>query len=84
MTILNLISHLKRILKNCFNLHEDAFKSYLEFFYLDARFGVLSLLPNLLQGYGWNPGNRIYNWFGEVMEQKTGSKDITFSEVSID
>ena len=51
-------------------------------FYLDARFGVLSLLPNLLQGYGWNPGNRIYNWFGEVMEQKTGSKDITFSEVS--
>nr|XP_022306873.1 uncharacterized protein LOC111113157 isoform X3 [Crassostrea virginica] len=49
--------------------------------FLDARFGVLSLLPNLLQGYGWNPGNRIYNWFGEVMEQKTGNKDITFSEL---
>ncbi|XP_061186008.1 uncharacterized protein LOC133194074 isoform X5 [Saccostrea echinata] len=49
--------------------------------FLDAKFGVLSLLPNLLSGYGWNPGNRIYNWFGEKMEQKMGNKDVTFGEL---
>ncbi|XP_048754204.1 uncharacterized protein LOC125665551 isoform X4 [Ostrea edulis] len=49
--------------------------------FLDAKFGVFSLLPNLLSGYGWNPGNRIYNWFGEMMEQAMGNKDITFGEL---
>lgn len=49
----------------------------------DAKFGVLSLLPNLLTGYGWNPGNRIYNWFGEVIEKKMGNKDVTFGEVCV-
>eukprot|EP00105_Crassostrea_gigas_P043528 XP_019927676.1 PREDICTED: uncharacterized protein LOC105340042 isoform X3 [Crassostrea gigas] len=49
--------------------------------FLDAKFGVLSLLPNLLTGYGWNPGNRIYNWFGEVIEKKMGNKDVTFGEL---
>lgn len=49
--------------------------------FLDAKFGVLSLLPNLLTGYGWNPGNRIYNWFGEVIEKKMGNKDLTFGEL---
>lgn len=34
---------------------------------LDAKFGILSLLPNLLTGYGWNPAARLYNWFGELL-----------------
>lgn len=64
----------------------DTFKltcSFFNIFVSDAKFGVLSLLPNLLTGYGWNPGNRIYNWFGEVMEKKTGNKDVTFGEVCV-
>lgn len=52
------------------------------FFYKDATFGVLSLLPNLLSGYGWNPGMKLYNWMGEVIEKKMGNKDITFGEVN--
>lgn len=47
---------------------------------LDAKFGILSLLPNLLTGYGWNPAARLYNWFGELLEKKMGNKDVTFYE----
>lgn len=49
----------------------------------DASFGYLSLLPNLLRGYGWNPGNRIYEWFGMVIAKKTNDPDITFGEVNM-
>lgn len=52
------------------------------YFFKDAKFGVLSLLPNLLSGYGWNPGLKLYNWMGEVIEKKVGNKDITFGEVN--
>lgn len=51
------------------------------FSHTDARFGYLSLLPNLIGGYGWNPGTRAYHWLGELMAQKTGNPDITFSQV---
>ncbi|XP_065930254.1 uncharacterized protein [Magallana gigas] len=47
---------------------------------LDAKCGILSLLPNLLTRYGWHPGNRFYNWFGELLEKKMGNKDVTFDE----
>lgn len=56
--------------------------SIVYFFFKDAKFGVLSLLPNLLSGYGWNPGLKLYNWMGEVIEKKVGNKDITFGEVN--
>ncbi|XP_050394210.1 uncharacterized protein YqhO-like, partial [Patella vulgata] len=49
--------------------------------FLDHRCGYCSLLPNLLSGYGWNPGKKIFNWFGDKMEKKTGNPDITFKEV---
>lgn len=49
--------------------------------FLDASFGYLSLLPNLIRGYGWNPGKRIYDWFGEALAKKTKNPDITFSEL---
>uniref|UniRef100_A0A8W8MC69 PNPLA domain-containing protein n=1 Tax=Magallana gigas TaxID=29159 RepID=A0A8W8MC69_MAGGI len=47
---------------------------------LDAKCGILSLLPNLLTRYEWHPGNRFYNWFGELLEKKMGNKDVTFDE----
>ncbi|KAL8564383.1 hypothetical protein ACOMHN_057405 [Nucella lapillus] len=45
--------------------------------------GYCSLLPNLLTGFGWNPGNKIYNWFGEKLQEKCGNPDITFKEVMV-
>ena len=49
--------------------------------FVDHKFGVLSLLPNLLKGFGWNPGKKLLKWFGEVLEEATENADITFSQV---
>ncbi|XP_069111424.1 uncharacterized protein [Argopecten irradians] len=60
---------------------EEFLSQDLSHYFLDASFGYLSLLPNLVRGYGWNPGNRIYEWFGSVMKRKTNDPDITFGEL---
>ncbi|KAK3109157.1 hypothetical protein FSP39_024196 [Pinctada imbricata] len=60
---------------------QDFLSQDLSHFFLDARFGVLSLVPNLLTGYGWNPGRRIYQWFGEALAKKTNNPDISFNEL---
>jgi arachidonate 5-lipoxygenase len=55
----------------------------------DASCGYLSLLPNLVRHFGWNPGDRIYTWFGQQIKAKTardgkpGNADITFYEVRV-
>ncbi|KAL3832268.1 hypothetical protein ACJMK2_023928 [Sinanodonta woodiana] len=49
--------------------------------FLDHSCGYLSLLPNLLSGFGWNPGRRIFKWFGEYLARKTGNPDYTFYEL---
>lgn len=49
--------------------------------FLDHSCGYFSLLPNLIKAYGWNPGKRIFHWFGNAMETRTGSADITFNEI---
>lgn len=49
--------------------------------FLDATCGYCSLLPNLLRSFGWNPGRRLFDWFGEKLEEKTNNADITFHEV---
>lgn len=66
-----------------YNSHEiEEFLSQdLSKIFLDHSCGYFSLLPNLIKGYGWNPGKRIFKWFGEALEAKTGNADITFSEV---
>ena len=48
----------------------------------DHSCGYLSLLPSLLRSYGWNPGQRVYNWLGTCLRKTTGKADISFSEVS--
>ncbi|XP_053373751.1 uncharacterized protein LOC123532094 isoform X2 [Mercenaria mercenaria] len=66
-----------------YNSHEiEEFLSQdLSKIFLDHSCGYFSLLPNLIKGYGWNPGKRIFSWFGEALEAKTGNADITFSEI---
>ncbi|XP_067650146.1 uncharacterized protein [Haliotis asinina] len=49
--------------------------------FLDHQCGYCSLLPNLMRGYGWNPGKKIFEWFGNQLEAKTQDKDITFKQV---
>lgn len=61
----------------------NEFCSFYIIFMLDVKFGVFSFLFNFLIGYGWNFGNRIYNWFGEVIEKKMGNKDVIFNEVFV-
>lgn len=48
---------------------------------VDHTCGYCSLLPNLLKGFGWNPGKRMLKWFGEQLKERTGDSDITFKEV---
>ncbi|XP_012941508.1 uncharacterized protein LOC106012608 [Aplysia californica] len=51
--------------------------------FLDHSCGYLSLLPNLLRRFGWNPGKKIYKWFGEKIKAKSasGNPDLTFSDL---
>ncbi|KAL5006725.1 hypothetical protein ScPMuIL_015531 [Solemya velum] len=49
--------------------------------FLDHSCGYMSFLPNMLSGYGWNPGKKIYKWFGEKLFELTQDREITFSEV---
>ena len=50
--------------------------------FTDHKFGYLSLLPNLLSAYGWNPGKRIYKWLGKQIAAKTDNNpDTTFKQV---
>ncbi|KAH9492780.1 hypothetical protein Btru_026294 [Bulinus truncatus] len=60
---------------------EKFFSLNLNNIFLDHKCGLLSLVPNLLRFYGWNPGNRIFRWFGEKIYEKTGNADITFKQV---
>lgn len=59
-------------------------------FFSDHKCGYCSLLPNLLTGYGWNPGEKIYELFGDYLALKCkdkadikNKKDVTFKQVII-
>ncbi|CAL1548192.1 unnamed protein product [Lymnaea stagnalis] len=66
-----------------YNSHdlEEFFSLNLNNIFLDHKCGYLSLIPNLLKSYGWNPGKRINQWFGEKVYEKTGNMDTTFKQV---
>ena len=66
-----------------FNLGFQLYFNQCNFFLpTDHTCGYCSLLPNLLKGFGWNPGKRMLRWFGEQLKERTGDGDITFKEVS--
>ncbi|KAK6167414.1 hypothetical protein SNE40_021448 [Patella caerulea] len=60
---------------------EDFLGNNISDVFIDHSCGYCSLLPNLLSGYGWNPGKKIYEWLGDKMRHKTGKSDVTFQEV---
>ncbi|XP_048777511.2 uncharacterized protein LOC125681450 isoform X2 [Ostrea edulis] len=49
--------------------------------YYDARWGKLSLIPNLLRYLGWQPFHSLYEHLGEIIERKLGDKDATFEQL---
>lgn len=67
---------------NYFELEFVILEQYFIVSMLDHRCGYCSLLPNLLKGFGWNPGNKLLKWFGEQLKDRTGDADITFRQVS--
>ncbi|BFZ23956.1 hypothetical protein BsWGS_26995 [Bradybaena similaris] len=49
--------------------------------FLDHAYGYLSLLPNIISGWGWNPGRRFFDWLGDKINDKTGNADLTFFQL---
>ncbi len=47
----------------------------------DARFGRLSELINLFTIYGFNPGFRLMEWLGKLLEDRVGAADVTFLQL---
>ena len=49
--------------------------------YADSRFGAMSMVPNLMKKFGWNPAGRFHDTIIKVLQEKTGVPNITFGEV---
>ncbi|XP_072025047.1 uncharacterized protein [Amphiura filiformis] len=47
----------------------------------DAFFGRASLPYNMLNHYGWHPGNKLMKWLGEAVAEKLGHPDATFADL---
>jgi len=47
----------------------------------DGRFFFIGGISRLNRNYGWYRGQRFLKWLEKVIAQKTGNKDITFSEL---
>ncbi|KAK0061354.1 hypothetical protein Bpfe_009160 [Biomphalaria pfeifferi] len=49
----------------------------------DNSWGYLSLIPNLIRSFGWNPGTVIYQWFGDKIKTKSADRnpDMTFKDL---
>jgi len=63
------------------DLRELLFSTDLVGLMQDARFGRLSAVFNIWQVYGFNPGIRLLQFLGDRLEERTGSKDVTFAQV---
>ncbi|ESO84593.1 hypothetical protein LOTGIDRAFT_168658 [Lottia gigantea] len=47
----------------------------------DNPWGVLNLLPNMINSFGWKPTSKVYNEMGKHIEKKVGDADITFKQL---
>ncbi|MEQ1503586.1 MAG: patatin-like phospholipase family protein [Myxococcota bacterium] len=47
----------------------------------DARWGMLSGVVNMVTMFGWNPGERLLQFLGDRLVERTGSEDVTFRQV---
>lgn len=50
-------------------------------YFLDAKCGGCSFLPNMLNHFGWHPARRYFEWFGDRLDEKVGNRDITFEDL---
>ncbi|MCB1195637.1 patatin-like phospholipase family protein [bacterium] len=49
--------------------------------FMDDQWGVLRDLWRLIRFFGWNKGDVLRNWFGDLVAQKTGNPNSTFKEI---
>lgn len=47
----------------------------------DARFGALGGAINIFRHFGMNPGTRLFEFVGRLLEARVGSKDVTFAQL---
>lgn len=53
----------------------------LAFIMQDARFGKLGGAVNVFRHFGMNPGTRLFEFIGRLLEARAGSKDVTFAQL---
>ncbi len=51
--------------------------------FLDSSWGVIRNTERLLKEYGWYKGDYFKNWMEQLIERKTGNRQITFKELSL-
>lgn len=51
--------------------------------FLDSSWGVLRNTERLLKEYGWYKGDYFKDWMEQLIEKKTGNRQITFKELSL-
>lgn len=61
----------------------EVLKEDLRKIFCDARFGTLSLIPNIMTCYGWNPGAKLHGWLGQTIAAKCvdNNPDMTFYDL---
>ena len=47
----------------------------------DDSFCIILDIYRIVEHYGIYKGDMFYNWYGKILEEKTGNKDITFMDV---
>ncbi|XP_066299541.1 uncharacterized protein [Branchiostoma lanceolatum] len=55
-----------------------------ESFYImfeDSKLAYLSMMPNMIKGYGIYKGQKFLDWLGKILADKTGNADITFAQL---
>ncbi|MGD9276663.1 MAG: patatin-like phospholipase family protein [Candidatus Pacearchaeota archaeon] len=49
--------------------------------FADNDFGFLFDVLRVIRKFGWNKGNKFYNWIGELIKARAGKEDLTFLEL---
>eukprot|EP00058_Branchiostoma_floridae_P015089 XP_002600577.1 hypothetical protein BRAFLDRAFT_70046 [Branchiostoma floridae] len=47
----------------------------------DSKLAYLSMMPNMIKGFGIYKGQKFLDWLGKILADKTGNADITFAQV---
>lgn len=60
---------------------DDKFKELNMEDFLDDSFGIFKDVWRFFKEWGVCPGNYLHNWVGDIIEDVTGNRDITFQQI---